>query len=220
MNRSMVLGWATLLLVGGSAVAQIRSDPEAEKIQQLVGKIQKEMREIDQLLLRADQPQEAAKKIDETIKNIQDLLKAADSRQSSVVKNLDALVKLAKYQKSQQQSASRPPEQGKPKGEEEQQQQRPKDKQPDDLQKQPEQQQQEQPKGGKDDSAEAQQKPANQPPPTGDKSQYKRSDLSDRWGVLPPKDQEDLINALNGRWPERYRRWIDEYFRRVNRTKR
>lgn len=218
MRSIMMLAFA--LMVAGFARAQGPADPDTEKIQKLVQSIQKQMRDIDQLLLRSDNPQEAAKKIDATIKSIQDLLKAADTRQSAVVKDLEELVRLAKYQKSQSSSQPPPPDKNQ-KNQQSEGEQRPKDQQPDELQKQPQQpKEQDQPQGGKEDSTQAQQKPAQRTPPQGEKGQFQRTDVSERWGVLPAKEQEDLINALTGKLPERYRRWIDEYYRRMNKAKR
>jgi outer membrane biosynthesis protein TonB len=220
--EKLILLGCLLALWVFSSEARGQIDPDAEKIRKLVVKIQKEMKEIDQLLLRADQPAEASKKIDETIKNIEDLLRAAEKRQSSVVKEIEELVRLAKYQKSQQTSSpqsnsSRKPEQQ----QEEEQQKRSKEQKPGELQKQEQRQQDEPTKPERsEDASESQQKPARRPPPAGEKEQFQRQDVSDRWGILPPKEAEDLINALSGRIPERYRRWIEEYYRRVNRSKR
>jgi len=40
------------------------------------------------------------------------------------------------------------------------------------------------------------------------------------WGHLPPVEQELLFNPDTDDLPVRYRRWIEEYFRRVQRTNR
>lgn len=206
MSKRFIL--ETIVVLGALAgLAHAQMDPEAEKIRKLVVKIQKQMKEVDQLLLRSDRPAEAASKIDETIKNIQDLLKSTEAKQSEVIKGIEELVRLAKYKKSQQsQSKQNQPKPDDQKSEEEQR--RPKDPEPEELQRQ-----QQQETGGE-------QKQATQPPPRGEKGQFQRQSLSDRWGVLPMKEQEDLINAMSSRIPERYRRWIEEYYRRVSRTKR
>jgi hypothetical protein len=219
MNRDIILK-SMLLVAALAGLARAQVDPEAEKIRKLVVKIQKEMKEVDQLLLRADRPSEAASKIDETIKNIQDLLKSTEQKQSDVIKGIEELVRLAKYQQSQQSSSQRDQQKPqKPDGQDEQEQKRPKDPEPQELQKQ-QGQGQDQPKDQQEQETTPEQKRANRLPPGSEKGQFVRPDLKDRWGVLPSKEQEDLINAMSSRIPERYRRWIEEYYRRVSKSKR
>lgn len=57
---------------------------------------------------------------------------------------------------------------------------------------------------------------AQQPPPaaTGD---YLRRDTDARWGVLPPKLQERLLNLHVDAIPERYRTWLAAYVRELQR---
>ena len=42
------------------------------------------------------------------------------------------------------------------------------------------------------------------------------ADTSGRWGVLPPKDAEDLQRHDIDDFPQRYRHWMELYYRRVN----
>ncbi len=55
-----------------------------------------------------------------------------------------------------------------------------------------------------------------QPPPaaTGD---FLRRDTDARWGVLPPKLQERLMNLHVDAIPERYRTWLAAYVRELQR---
>jgi hypothetical protein len=57
---------------------------------------------------------------------------------------------------------------------------------------------------------------AQQPPPaaTGD---FLRRDTDARWGVLPPKLQERLLNLHVDAIPERYRTWLAAYVRELQR---
>lgn len=52
------------------------------------------------------------------------------------------------------------------------------------------------------------------PQPVGD---YLRQDTDARWGVLPPKLQERLMNLHVDDVPERYRAWLEAYVRELNR---
>jgi hypothetical protein len=41
--------------------------------------------------------------------------------------------------------------------------------------------------------------------------------VNGRWGMLPPKEAEDLQRKDAEEFPLRYRRWMELYFQRVNR---
>ncbi|MBL8840831.1 MAG: hypothetical protein JNL90_04790 [Planctomycetes bacterium] len=41
--------------------------------------------------------------------------------------------------------------------------------------------------------------------------------MSDRWGVLPPKEAEALQRRSVDEFPPRYRVWMERYFARVQR---
>src|SRR5689334_12657861 len=45
---------------------------------------------------------------------------------------------------------------------------------------------------------------------------FERADTSGRWGMLPPKEAEDLQRRNAAEFPQRYRLWMDLYFRRLN----
>jgi hypothetical protein len=73
------------------------------------------------------------------------------------------------------------------------------------------------PKSGKADKHRPEQKDAERPPPNGPTGEFQRADVSGRWGVLPAKEAEDLQRRDAEEFPERYRRWMELYFNRVNR---
>jgi hypothetical protein len=73
------------------------------------------------------------------------------------------------------------------------------------------------PKSGKPDSRRPEQKNSDRPPPKGETGEFQRADVTGRWGVLPPKEAEDLQRRDAEEFPERYRRWMELYFNRVNR---
>jgi hypothetical protein len=73
---------------------------------------------------------------------------------------------------------------------------------------------------GRPDDSPADQRAARRPPPQGATGEFERTDLSGRWGVLPPKEAEDLQRRNADEFPERYRHWMELYFRRVNRLSR
>jgi hypothetical protein len=60
-------------------------------------------------------------------------------------------------------------------------------------------------------------------PPRRDRPDPERTDhdnVGGQWGNLPPVAQELLYNPNTDELPVRYRRWIEEYFRRVQRSDR
>jgi hypothetical protein len=69
-------------------------------------------------------------------------------------------------------------------------------------------------KGGK---APPDQRDATRPPPSGAFGEFERKDTKGRWGMLPPKEAEDLQRRDADEFPHRYRRWMELYFQRVNR---
>jgi len=58
---------------------------------------------------------------------------------------------------------------------------------------------------------------ARTPPPPDPVSDFTREDTDGRWGLLPPKLQERLMNLHVDDVPERYRAWVTAYIRSLNR---
>jgi len=54
------------------------------------------------------------------------------------------------------------------------------------------------------------------PPPPDTISPVTRQDVDERWGLLPPKLQERLMNLHVDDVPERYRAWLEAYIRSMN----
>ncbi len=48
--------------------------------------------------------------------------------------------------------------------------------------------------------------------------EFEQVDTTGRWGLLPPKEAEDLQRHDIDEFPQRYRRWMELYYRRVNRS--
>jgi hypothetical protein len=72
------------------------------------------------------------------------------------------------------------------------------------------------PHGGQPDRANAEQQGGRDPPPP-ETAPFTRQDTDARWGLLPPKMQERLMNLHVDDVPERYREWMDAYIRELNR---
>jgi hypothetical protein len=73
------------------------------------------------------------------------------------------------------------------------------------------------PQDGRPDATQGTQRDGQQPPPPSATEDFLRRDTDARWGVLPPKLQERLMNLHVDDIPERYRTWLEAYVRELNR---
>lgn len=200
---------------------------EEMRAKEIIARIQKEMAEIDRMLQEADAgaPAGAGAKMEETIAGIEELLKQVQDNQASVVRNIEELVKMTKYQQSNQGGGGgqgKPPQsQGDPQNRE-----RERDADPDQLAQQgqkdggqkPEGQQgQDPPRDGGPDQQPASQDENGDAPPKGETERFQNDDLSGRWGFLPPKVGEVFLNLREDEFPEKYRVLIQKYYQRENR---
>ncbi|MGQ0551736.1 MAG: hypothetical protein ACT4PU_00785 [Planctomycetota bacterium] len=76
-----------------------------------------------------------------------------------------------------------------------------------------------QPRDGESNAEAADQREGRGLPPDAT-NPFLRQDTDARWGVLPPKLQERLMNLHVDDVPERYRTWMDAYIRALNRNDR
>ena len=259
---SVRIALVATLSVFGLAAGDARGqglDADAERARQLVIRIRKSMREVDSLLLRGAQPEKAAAELAANQKRIEELLKEAESKSSGVIKDIDDLIKMSKYQKSDQSSSSSSPDPSskrdgkpssdpgkqqpsreksdelangelKPQPSNEEEQQDPKNGggQKDPKQNKPQQQSDPKkggakpanpdpngdPKSAQPDGAAPEKRNANKLP-DGATAEFQRTDLTGRWGMLPPKEAEDLQRRDADEFPQRYRQWMERYFRRI-----
>ena len=194
-------------------------NPEQAAQEALVQRIKQNLALIDQLLLDTSDADD-----------VRDGLDDVRSTQVEVVRDLEELIKQMKYSQSQQSSSggggeSQDQPQGQPPPREsdggqsqDQDQQQSGDQPKSPQEQQAEQQGQDQPQDqdGSQDSASAHNQPGGPPPPDplGD---FTREDTDDRWGLLPPKLQERLLNLHVDDIPERYRLWLEAYIRSMHR---
>lgn len=224
---SRTLAAACLVAVGlgvSAPSASAQSDEEA-RAKELISTIQKEMSDIDKMLMEADSaaPGEVGAKLEATVENIEELLRQVQENQASVVRNIEELVKMTKYQQSNQSSGGGGKGEKKGSGSEPKNKERGKDKDPGELQKQggpkdgqkPENQGKDQPKDGGPDDQEGEQKDG-QAPPDGENEKFQRDGNAGRWGFLPPKVGETFTNLSEDEFPEKYRRLIQKYYQREN----
>ena len=72
--------------------------------------------------------------------------------------------------------------------------------------------------GAPDNQKPSQEK--NEPKPPKPPEKVDHPDISGRWGVLPPKIQDDILNFNIDNFPQKYRKWLEEYYKSINRKKR
>lgn len=227
MKRLTTTLCLALALCGG-VFAQDGDEMRAKELQ---AKIKKQMSEIDEILLNAEKssPKDAAAKMADVKKSLDEMLKDAQTKQSQVVSDIEELVRMAKMKQSQSgqgQSGSPPPpksggekppserdrepdseelkRQGQNKPGEEQ------DKQNEDGQK---------PEGGGPDDQKDKPENGEGVPPPDDKAKFEREDTAGRWGTLPGKVEELLKQLSSDQFPERYKKLIEQYYRRSQKAR-
>lgn len=221
----------------GEARAQAM-DPEAERARQLVLRIRRSMKEIDALLLGGAAPEKIESELAANQKRLQQLLDDAESKSGAVMQQLDELIEMSKSEESKQQSPSGGESGGEPppkggQGQQGKSPERERSQDPQELQPQPQDQpggQKPEPKGqeekqprdgdpknGSPDPSKGEQRDAKSDPPLGATGEFERTDLSGRWGMLPDKEAELLQRRSVEEFPQRYRVWMEQYFRRVSR---
>jgi hypothetical protein len=235
----LVIGVGCALLIGGAAGA-FGQDPgpgtgegepapnaiDAASAQKeaasLVQRIQEGMKRIDENLMRAGAEGAAGARVDlkENIRNLEKLLDETKSQSNQVIQDLDALIRSIKYRKSQSSSSQGQPPPP-PEGEEQEEQKPRVEDQNKDLQQNPQSQDKEnqgkdEPESARPEEGRGQQDRSHLPPsPPPEKTEH--PDVTGRWGVLPPKLQNEILNFNVDTLPEKYRKWLEEYYKRVNR---
>ncbi len=204
-----------LLVCAALCLGQVGGEDEMEA---LVERIRANLARVDELLLDTSEADEVATGIDDAV-----------DTHVQVIRDLEDLIKMMKYTPSsssssssssdQPQSPSSQPPPRESDGDQQQEQQQ--GEQPQSPQEQSQdgstqdEQAQENPQDGTRDAATPRQEQGGPPPPDpiGD---FTREDTDQRWGLLPPKLQERLLNLHVDDVPERYRLWLEAYIRRMH----
>jgi len=235
--RFAALVWFAGSGLGGVAPAQT-AEPDAEKARQLILRIRSSMRQIDRLLLEGAGAAAAEAELAANQKRIDELLQQGEQQSGGVVEAIDELIELGKQQQGQSGQSGGPPPpgappSGDPQGKDQSGRRRSKSQDPQELPQQggqddrpegetPDEESAEQPRpagqpqDGKADPTKGEQREGGQPPP-GATGEFERTDLAGRWGMLPPKEAEELQRRSAEEFPQRYRPWMELYFRRMSR---
>jgi len=206
----------------GLLLCQSAPAGEQGEAEVLVARIRDNLRRIDEQLLDAADADD-----------VSGGLEGVRQSQVDVVRDLEELIKQMKYQRSPNSSSgggsgssrSQPPPAPRPsdgqqqsEGEQPQSPQERGDQQRQDGEQSEGEQQGEQRRP--EDGAAGQQSPQQQDggmPPQDPLGDFTRQDTDDRWGLLPPKLQERLLNLHVDDVPDRYRGWLEAYIHSVRR---
>lgn len=213
-----------VVLLGGSSWGWSQ-EPESGQPQEaqgedaadLVRRIQESMEKIDENLLGASAAG-ARENLEESIRNLEKLLEDTRDRSSQVVRDLDTLIRSIKYRQCSSGGGGKPPPQ--PDSSEQPENQPRSEQEDEELQKnkqsQDEADKEEEPDDSRPREGQGQQNARENPegPPP---EQVDHADLSGRWGVLPPKIQQDILNFNIEAFPEKYRKWLESYYKKINR---
>ncbi len=196
-------------------VAGADADMEA-----LVARIRENLTRVDEMLFETSEAEDVATSLDDVV-----------NKHTQVIRDLDELIKQMKYTPSASSSSSSsgqdpqsPSSQPPPResdGSQQQEQQEsggekpnsPQEQSPDGGQQ--DDQSKENPQAGSQETAEPRQEEGGPPPPD-PTANFTREDVDKRWGLLPPKLQERLLNLHVDDLPEQYRAWLEAYIRRMH----
>ena len=202
------------VLLAAVAAAPLQ-EQDADIATKLVQRIQQDLSEVDKQLEQAAGEDELG-----------DQLKQARAAHVRAISDLEDLIRQIKYRRSQSSSSSggggggSSSSQPDPRQADDRSQAQPapspQQEERTGQEQRPAGQQGEQPKGGEADPGPGEQRAGQQPPPDA-VDDFLRRDTDARWGVLPPKLQERLMNLHVDDVPERYRTWLEAYVRELNR---
>jgi hypothetical protein len=198
---------ALFLFQSGGPVRAQGMDEDAQRLAELVEQIKEGMKAVDDKLLEAGSDR-AARAGEGEVGRILDETRRMHAR---IIRDIEELIRSIKYAPPTSSSSSgeqRPQEKNQPRSEE------PRDG---DLQKNPMKPEDMEgaPKDGGASQDPPKQEQARTPPPGTDPEDARHRDTSGRWGLLPPKVQEEILNSNVDDFPAKYRKWLEEYYRRA-----
>ncbi len=208
----MIALMLTLLLTPMAQLSEVDDDLSAEV---LVERIKASLIEVDEALEDAAAADAVTDEVDRAM-----------SAHRRTIRDIDELIKQFKYQaggggggggKPQQQQQQQQQQSNSQQRESDGSQQDPSQQDDPTAQKQREDGGEDQPDGHANDQP-GEQRSADQPPPPGEQARFERQDTDDRWGLLPPKLQERLLNLHLDDIPERYRTHLEAYIKAMHRV--
>lgn len=231
LTKLMWIGAAALALGAWPKAVTAQEELNPEEIRRLVRQISRDMKSAEEIIIRTGAG--ARETQERVLENLEKLVQNGKKEQESVLEGIDRLIEAAKYQQQQQQQS-----QGSGQGQDQQGQSRPQSgsrrregQRSDDLQRtgEDERQQQgqdqqgghqepqqgDQPRGAQAGNREGQQQQGGQPP-QGELGEGQNPAGYGSWGNLPDKVQEQIRSFDPNQYPQKYRKWLNDYLRRLN----
>lgn len=211
---------AVLLLLGfglndGAAGQEGSSDA---RIKEIVERIRKTMKEVDEHLFTAGSSRTG--RGEEGKDEIKAILDKTREEHRQIIRDIDELIRSIEYE---MQSSSSSPDRQMPKPEQKEAEgQKPRQENPgeSELKKNPSAKENEKnPEDGNPSKSKPKQEDARNRKQDKDPEQVDHRDTSGRWGLLPPKVQEEILNSNVEDFPQKYRKWLEEYYRTVNKQR-
>jgi len=210
MNTLIVLMLMLPAQVDGAAAGE-------SPVEELVARITREMDAVNEALRSAADADAVSDELD-----------AARNSHLTVIRDIEELIRQVKYQRNpnpQGQGGQPQPDQ-KGGGGEQQPEPResdgssapePEQQQPGDRPEQQASSESDVQDDRQEEGSRGEQEDANRPPKPDETEPFTAQDTDARWGLLPPKMQERLLNLQVDDVPERYRTWLEAYIRALNR---
>jgi len=198
-----------LLALTGPVFAQDGGAEEQFDIEEAMRRIHRMMGKAEESLLESAKRRDAAETGQETVKEIEKLLKGHQSQGKGIVEKINELLDNLPRQQGGGGGADQQPQDPK-------QEPKPEPETGTDD-KDPENSRKGDPKDGKEDKEDPEQKLADKPPPDEEKSKAP-VDLSKEWlKGLPPQLRQDVLNGNFERVPEKYRKLIEAWTKKMAR---
>jgi hypothetical protein len=203
------------LLSGGAAPAQEPPSPEDQRAAELIKEIKEGMKRIDEKLAEAGKTKGSARE------SIDALLHEARRKHRKVIRDIEELIRSVKYSQSDSSGSSGKPKSKKPENQGKKEQERRNDPSGDELKKNQDKPEdgRENPKDGDPSRDKPRQEDSQNPRKDGAPEDAGHRDASGRWGLLPPKVQEEILNSNVEDFPQKYRKWLEEYYRRAGKKR-
>lgn len=203
-------------LLGLALPVSAQGGDPMEEIKAIFARVEKEMHEIDKLLLDAG-TQNAAAKLQQNIDSLQKLLENAEQKQRAVIDGIDQILeKVPQKNKNQQNQQNQNRNQQNQQDQDQEQQDQRRDSQTPDMQEQQQNREQrsDQQRNEGPDPVHGENRDAQRPPHEDATGNAVRDDLDREWGELPEYIRKRHMKGETPKIPLRYERYWLEYVRR------
>jgi len=209
---------AALLMAVAVQSARAQAFDEEQEIARLIQRIQEDLELIDENLLEAEKARGVKGSSDRRMDTI---IEDTMRKHEAVIEGIEELIRSIKYSSSSSGGSSTNPPPDQQQQNQDQSQQRREGSTDDELKENPNKPDESDgsSKDGDPSNDKGRQEQADRPKSDPPSKKEDHSDTSGRWGLLPPKVQEEILNSNVDDFPQKYRKWLEEYYRRVGRKR-